>query len=208
MKKAFALVLVLSIILTSTLCVSAQENSTTIQPAQQVTAQLVDDLGNSTSITGYLIDSYNARSLNTDSSVTYAYQIYENQLIKEGSDSTLSSRVILTIFYNTYTTSSGDTAYLLTRVSGSWAIQDAHVTVPYAHVRYTCQGVRPNGLPFINQTQDYEPTAYLCGFNITTGFNEYVISGVMGILGATMTLNYERGSRTWTFVMQNNLFNT
>ena len=207
MKKLFVLILALILVSTSTLFVSALDTTPNIQPAEQVTAQLVDDSGNMIPITGHLITASTARTFSSDAAVTYRFLIYEHELTKSGPDSTLSSTVTLTIYYNTYTHSSGLDVYLLTRVEAAWAISDAFVSVTAATLNYGCSGYLPEG-GYANQADSVNPPAYFGGYNVSTGFDEYVLSESVAVMGASLILNYARGSRTWTFTMQNNLFNT
>lgn len=119
----------------------------------------------------------------------------------DSADGGNASRVYLTIGYSMQNT---PTEYKLTSVSGRWTLEDSRVSVTSASLTYGCSGLFP---VTVTQTGSREHVSN--PFSISTGFKSYVVGSYCGVMGAHLTLTYLMGSsRTWTFTLDNTLFNT
>jgi hypothetical protein len=198
--------LILAICLCSFCCVTGyaeEEEKTSIEQNAPV-GVLVDEFGNEYFVEGKEINSLsvNTRSSNSGSK-TFEYTLSNvtrasgNNTIND-TDGSISVRVYLTIYYS-YQGSN----YLLTAVSGYWTFLDNGVEVTSSRVSYGCSD---GGV-----TQSIEGRSVSNHYYINTGFNTYVSSS-MGAMGQNLTLglkmtNPNGTSRTWTFYIENNLFN-
>ena len=150
----------------------------------------------------------------SDNSVKYGVYIPSRLLNGEntidGYDNSYSAYCTLKIKYQLQEYSmgiSGGYAYLLTEVSGTWAVQVYNVSVTDVSVTYGCSGAGYNGP--VTQVNTIEPYWYGGGFSQLTGFTSYVLDYWDGDVGAYMTLRFQMGStRSWSFTMMNKILNS
>lgn len=206
MKKILCFVLV--IILTFTFSVSAFAASGDFYTSVDTHAMygiLTSDEGEAIIIEGKLCNSNNQLGMNANA-LTYEFAVPALASPTNGSttidapDSAYVSRVYLTISYSMRNT---PTEYKLTRVSGRWTIEDPRVSVTSSSLTYGCSGLFPS---VVTQTGSREHLSN--PFSINTGFTSYVVGDYCAVMGAHLTLTYLMGtSRTWTFTIDNMLFN-
>ena len=157
---------------------------------------------------GVLTDSVATNSEDGVASLTYEFDVPMVQAAPTNGSTTVdsadggnASRVYLTIGYSMQNT---PTEYKLTSVSGRWTLEDSRVSVTSASLTYGCSGLFP---VTVTQTGSREHVSN--PFSISTGFKSYVVGAYCGVMGAHLTLTYLMGSsRTWTFTLDNTLFNT
>ena len=173
-------------------------------PPETMTGTITADDGKQISITGTLVNMARPMSVTSNEiSATYKYLVPDASVIfsgdhtMTGQDTGQSSIVYLTISYKY--TQGLPTMYLLTSVSGYWAMTDAKASVESASVTYGC-----SHLADIPQTGSANVSNY---FDISTGFDTYIYEE-LGVMGCTLTVNYIMGSsRRWSTTFTNNLFN-
>ena len=137
---------------------------------------------------------------------TYAYDITlpsgSGQSEETAVDDSVSIKAYTTVYWNTKTDSNGKKLACLKAVTGRWEILDNQVTVENCLSKYACTGVLDTGLGVIqlSSANDLEN-----GYNIPTGFNEYIIIGAVGtIVSQTMTL--DRGGSDWQLVVTDSIY--
>lgn len=201
-RVIISLVLVLCMLCTLTLSVSAQEIAFIDSSIRNVVGVLTLDDGSQHQIVGTAVYGHQ-RSGQTDNAITYAFAVPAS--LAAGGSTTIhdwddgnASIVYLTINYDI---SDDGSRYLLTSVSGYWVIEDRYASVESASLTYGCAST------LIGRTQRASNVTVSNNFYISTGFTQY-IPEVDGVMGANLTVNYLIGtSRRWSFTLTNNLFN-
>lgn len=160
---------------------------------------LISDTGESLFVEGRRVNTP-ITLLSDENTVTYEFILYGNpEYILSGNqtDGSESIRVYLNLHYKTQPNGQ-NSEYLLIKVTGNWDILDSRVSVSSASLTYGCSdtGHSQSGTKAVNNN-----------FSVNTGFSGYVLPEMGGICGATLTTNLKMGStRTWSFVMKNNIF--
>lgn len=157
-----------------------------------MTGYIVDDLGNTTTVTGKLVNTIAPYSANGEYAATYAYDVSMTSTA-DSPDSGFSSHVYLTIYYKLR----DGRYYLLTRISGYWNIEDYRVTVTSSTLDYVCGA--QGGVYGVNVSNN---------FSVATGFTNYTEdNGIYSSVGARLYLTYKMGtSRTWSFTLDNYVY--
>lgn len=212
LKKRFT-PLFLTLALLSTViapAAAAEENVLEVNqatPGPIVMGILTDDCGGEYEIAGVLVEnacSTYGMTPQEEISATYRFDVpafaaESTSLTKDSPDSGYASHIWLTITYIERDKGNITKEYLLTGVSGNWTITDPNVMVKSTNLVCGCSDVGTT------QTT-YPGYAVENNFSILTGFNKYV-SVIGGVVGANLTLEYMMGTRTWSFKMENMLFN-
>ncbi len=208
MKKILSVFLIISIALFSVISSSAAA------PELSSIGTIVSETGKSLPVQGRLTKQELIATptefgvLDFQSANTYEYYIAvprsNETTTVDDYDSSISVHGFLTIVCSTQE-SSGLTAYLLTRVSGSYNITDESVSVTSSKVSYGCTSmIDPESLD-----QSVSNRSVANPFSIDTGFSVYAPlthSGDQGSCGASYSMNLRRGtSSNWTFTLDNHI---
>lgn len=199
----FAVTLIVSISLMSSIAVFAAEPTDHFEPPETMEACLISDSGERSTVVGRLVGTSTSRSSSDMKSATYEYILYNNivqrTLTASGTDSSRAMRAYCIIYYNQRTVN-GTTEYLLTNVSGNWTMLDSSVSLNRATVDYFCHR---DG---IGNQRVYGRALTSNVFSINTGFSNY-ITPYMGVLGARLNFELQMGSsRKWEFILDNFYF--
>ena len=180
------------------LAFSTQAYASTEEVASSSEGYLISDTGETVFVKGIRVETPFRYSLDEEIT-TYEFTLYGNpEYVLSGNqtDGSESIKVYLNIHYKTQPNGK-NSEYLLTRVTGNWEMLDSRVSVTNASVSYRCSdtGHSQNGEKAVGNN-----------FSVDTGFNGYILPEMGGICGASLTTNLKMGStRTWTFVMKNNV---
>ena len=198
LKRLFSLIVTLSLCLCA-FSLQAFADAPLNLPAT-MNAYLEDDMGNVEVATGHLVNTPVAYSNSDDISATYAFNLYRagENITVYGEDSAYASTVYLTIHLSTTNQYQGTTLYRLDSVEAYWRVSDPDTRVTDANLVYGCSAIFPSV-----QTQRGSRSVNN-NFYVSTGFDGYG-EAYLGAIGATLTLDYQMGSRTWSFSLQNNL---
>ncbi len=212
-KKLICFILSATMLLSmSTVCLAAESesdiNNVEVKPPETMAGVLEGSDGTRQTVVGYLVQDElpQTRSIG-EKEATYRFDVNvepraSGSTTVDDVDGGYASRVYLTIRYSTRNT---PTEYLLTGVSGRWVITDGKASVRSAYVSYGCNGTFPSPVSSQSRTN----VAVSNNFNISTNFSSYVTSEIWAVCGAYLTVNYIMGSsRTWSFTLNNYLFNT
>lgn len=203
MKKVLSCLLAAVIVFTfssTAIAVSADDS-------EPVYGIITWDDGTQITIQGNVYNSTQTRAANAGST-TYEFAIPASAVPSNGSttidspDSGYSSHVYLTISYAMRNT---PTEYKLTGVSGRYTIEDDRVGVWDTELIYGCSGLETPSMKYKSQSVTVEHVGN--PFSINTGFSSYITS-TYGVMGANLTIEYMMGTRTWTFTLTNNLFDS
>lgn len=208
MKRVVSCLLALVMTLIMPLTVFAADGEILSDVPATMQGVLTSDDGIKIFVEGKLCDSVATNSEDGVASLTYEFDVPMVQAAPTNGSTTVdsadggnASRVYLTIGYSMQNT---PTEYKLTSVSGRWTLEDSRVSVTSASLTYGCSGLFP---VTVTQTGSREHVSN--PFSISTGFKSYVVGAYCGVMGAHLTLTYLMGSsRTWTFTLDNTLFNT
>ena len=208
MKRVVSCLLALVMTLIMPLTVFAADGEILSDVPATMQGVLTSDDGIKIFVEGKLCDSVATNSEDGVASLTYEFDVPMVQAAPTNGSTTVdsadggnASRVYLTIGYSMQNT---PTEYKLTSVSGRWTLEDSRVSVTSTSLTYGCSGLFP---VTVTQTGSREHVSN--PFSISTGFKSYVVGAYCGVMGAHLTLTYLMGSsRTWTFTLDNTLFNT
>ena len=198
LKRLFSLIVTLSLCLCA-FSLQAFADAPLNLPAT-MNAYLEDDMGNVEVATCQLFHSNVSFLMCVVISATYAFNLYRagENITVYGEDSAYASTVYLTIHLSTTNQYQGTTLYRLDSVEGYWRVSDPDTRVTDANLVYGCSAIFPSV-----QTQRGSRSVNN-NFYVSTGFDGYG-EAYLGAIGATLTLDYQMGSRTWSFSLQNNL---
>lgn len=162
-------------------------------------ASLVDQDDNKIDLVTYEIDTTSLTKQNKDAmkSKTYVTRA-SGTLTEDGFEQTGGVYVYITIYYTTRGTTPDE--YLLTKVSGGYAIQDPQISVTSQSIRYACVG----NWPILDNSQNVSRSPTTSSWSYNTGFTRYFILDGASI-GANSLTKFKRGASTWSLQLINNL---